>query len=481
MNKNKIHFIIKNIKIILNREKPQSMNRNKIALIIQREFRTRIRKKSFIIMSILGPFLFAAMIILPIWFTTMEDKEVKIIAVADSTHIFQNKIPDTKNLKFKYLENADIKYLLKDFQNQGYWGVLYITQVITYVPNAVFLYSYSQPSFGMKIHIESSLEKEIERQKLFAHNIQNLDEILKSIKSNISVRTIKLEEGGKEKENYAEQSMIVGYAAGFLIYFFIFLFGMQVMRGVIEEKSNRIVEVIVSSVKPFELMMGKIIGIAGVALVQFIIWIVLTASLIGVGQKVFFPELGKSPTEKVISEDIMNSGNSAHKEVIHEQIPKDENTIKVEMLFKSISDINYVVILSWFLFYFIGGYLLYASLFAAIGSTVDNEADTQQFMLPVTIPLILAIYVMINTMNNPDSNLSFWFSMIPLTSPIVMMVRIPFFSDGMNWQLIISAVILVLSFIGTTWLAGKIYRTGILMYGKKASYRELWKWIKYKN
>lgn len=452
---------------------------NKIAIIIQREFQTRIRKKSFIVMSILGPFLFAAMIILPMYFATLEDKDVKLIAVVDSSHVFENKIPDSPNLKFKYFTNTDIAKIKKTFKDDGYWGVLYISHVITYVPNAVFLYSYSQPSIGIKIHIEDAIEKEVEHLKLLSNNIENIEKIVASAKTDISLRTVKLEEGGKAKEGFTEVAMVVGYASGILIYFFIFLFGAQVMRGVIEEKSNRIVEVIISSVKPFELMMGKIIGIAGVALLQFVVWIVLTVTLITAGQQTFFPEIGKTATEKAISQDIMNTAGNNTPVATQIQPVKDEKTVKAEKFMEELGKVNFIYVLCSFLFYFIGGYLLYAALFASVGSAVDNEADTQQFMLPITIPLILAIYVMINTINNPESSLSFWFSIIPLTSPIVMMVRIPF---GVPYeQLALSAILLVITFIATTWMAGKIYRTGILMYGKKISYKEIIKWISYKS
>jgi ABC-2 type transport system permease protein len=429
-------------------------------------------------MSILGPFLFAAIAILPMYFATLNDNDVKVIAVADSSHIFTGRIPETQTLKFKYLKFADISDLKKNFRAKGYWGILFISHTITYSPDAVELISYSQPGISVKMHIQNALEKEIEHQKLLAHNIPNIDDILQSIRTTINLRTIKLEEGGKSKESYTELYMIVGYISGFLIYLFIFLFGSQVMRGVIEEKANRIVEVIISSVKPFELMMGKIIGIAGVGLLQFIIWVTLTLGLITSAQQVLAPQLSKSATEKALSQDVMSKTTISVNTMKAVQATSD-NTAKYEDLFKSIKSVNFGIMIGSFLFYFIGGYLLYASLFAAIGSAVDNESDTQQFMLPVTIPLIMAMVVMVNTINNPDSSLSFWFSIIPLTSPIIMMVRIPF--GVPYWQIELSAGILIASFIFTTWLAGKIYRTGILMYGKKVSYSELWKWIRYKG
>lgn len=455
------------------------MNFNKISIIIKREFSTRVKKKSFIVMSILGPFLFAAVILLPLWFATMEDKEVKTIAVVDSSYIITNKIPNTQTLKFEYIENVEFKDMKKTFKQRGYWGVLFISPIITYSQGGVELISYSQPPFSMKSHIENAISKEVEKQKLLAHNIKNLDEILKSVKTSISLRTIKLEEDGKAKESHAGPTMILSYACGFLIYMFIFIFGTQVMRGVIEEKTNRIIEVIISSVKPFELMMGKIIGIAAVGLLQFLIWIALTTSILTIAQQSIMPNADKSLTEKALAQDIMNKQMVvSNDKAITTPIPVDDKTAKMNEVYKALGQINFTLILSIFLFYFLGGYLLYASLFAAVGSAVDSDTDTQQFMLPITIPLILAIYVMINTMNNPDSSLSWWFSMIPLTSPVVMMARIPFGVPVTD--LILSASLLILAFIATTWLAAKIYRTGILMYGKKPSYAEIWKWIRLK-
>ena len=425
-------------------------------------------------MTILGPVLFAAFMVLPAWFATMEDTEVRTIAVVDSTNIFHNVLPETEYIKFAYPEGVTLKELQNNFENSPYSAILFIPQNIL-ASNTTILYSDKQPSMTVSMHIKNSINKEIENQKLKANNIENLDEILKSIKTDINLRNITWSEDGQEKESNTGLAMGIGYGSGMLIYFFIFLFGSQVMRGVIEEKTNRIVEVIVSSVKPFQLMMGKIIGVGLVGLTQFVLWILLTFLFIGGVQKVMFPELSKTPTEQALSQDIMNS-----QDIDIQQLGYNEPEPQMlEEIFNSIGDVNFVLILGMFLFYFIGGYLLYASFFAIIGSAVDNEADTQQFMLPVTLPLIIAIFVMINTISNPEGPLAFWFSMIPLTSPVVMMVRIPFHPAA--WEIVLSAVILILTFIGSTWMAGKIYRTGILMYGKKASYKELWKWLRFKS
>jgi ABC-2 type transport system permease protein len=451
------------------------MNWTKLIIIIKREFLTRVRKRSFVVMSILGPFIFAAMIILPIWFSTMEDKEVKVIAVADSSYTIRGLLPETNFIRFHYLEYADIKNVRKILDEDKYWGVLYISPNILN-NDPVTLFTYSQANIAITSYLQNAVYKQMIKFRLIKNNVVKIDEILNAINSNVNFKIIKLDKKGTENEEYLGLKMAVGYVCGILIYLFIFLFGTQVMRGVIEEKTNRIIEVIISSVKPFELMLGKIIGIAGVGLSQFIIWIVLTYGIVGVARETLVPQNGKSSTELVLSQDIM----SGQKSTLHQQkIAQDVNMNKMESVFESIGHINFGVILGSFVFFFLGGYLLYASLFAAMGSAVDAETDTQQFMLPITVPLILAIYIMINTINNPTSSLSFWFSMIPLTSPIIMMVRIPF--GVPDEQVFISAFILIATFLATTWLAGKIYRTGILMYGKKTSYREMWKWIRYKN
>jgi ABC-2 type transport system permease protein len=445
---------------------------NKISLIISREFFTRIRKKSFIIMTILGPLLFAAVVIGPTWFATMEDREVRVIGVIDSSRLFIGKIPETEYLKFEYLESITVDQLREKFPETRYYAVLYIAHIITSAPSAVQLMSDRAPSLNVRMHIANALEKELERQKLAAYDIDNLDEILAAIQTSVNIRTIVWQDDGGEVESHSELAMIVGYIGGFLIYIFIFLFGAQVMSRVIEEKSSRVVEILVSSVRPFQLMMGKIVGIGLVGLTQFLLWVILSFILITIAQQVFFQDLGTPSSETIVMEDMFSSSRLQPSQPI-----ENEGKEIYREIFSSISAINFGVMMGAFLFYFLGGYLLYASLFASIGSAADSETDTQQFMLPVTIPLILSIIVMTNAIMNPDGPIAFWFSVIPLTSPIIMMARIPF---GVPfWEVTLSAVLLIGSFVFTTWLAGKIYRTGILMYGKKVNYTELWKWLRY--
>jgi ABC-2 type transport system permease protein len=332
-----------------------------------------------------------------------------------------------------------------------------------------------QPSVDLKSYISTIMAKEVESQKLRL----NLDKMELSdedrqralklpelIRTNIDLVTMKMDESGVEEETFTEVMMAVAFIAGMIIYMFIFIFGAQVLRGVMEEKTNRIIEVIVSSVRPFQLMMGKIVGIAFVGLTQFLLWVILTFAIVSVFQVAFADQMPQTEVRMA-----MQPGQDA-------DLPVSDQT-EIARVFEVINSIHYDVILISFLFFFLGGYLLYAALFAAVGAAVDSEADTQQFMMPITIPLFLGFIIANMAIYNPDGQLAVIFSMIPFTSPVVMMARIPF---GVPIEQIwISALLLIIGFIFTTWIAARIYRTGILMYGKKVSYRELWKWLRYRS
>jgi ABC-2 type transport system permease protein len=449
---------------------------NKISVIIKREYITRVRKKSFIIMTILAPILMAAIIIVPTLVMMNQGGEFKKIAVIeDNSDLFKGVIKNTKDAEFVYLENTKVEDLKKTFEKAGYYGILYISPELVNTPNAAYIISKKQPPIGLLQYIENSLKKEIERQKLLAYKIENLDDIMKNVETNVSVQTKKLDESGNEQGTSTGIAMALAYILGFLMYMLVFIFGAQVMRGVIEEKTSRVVEVIISSVKPVQLMMGKIIGIALVGLTQFMIWIILTIGIVGIVKTSILPKSGITEMSQTMPQNLM-SGNQpvAGKAQTAEMSPQ---LAEFSKLFDSAMHQRWGLIIVCFVFYFVTGYLLYASVFAAIGSAVDNETETQQFMLPVTIPIILGLMVAMGTMQNPESSLSFWCSMIPLTSPIVMMARIPF--DVPPWQIAISMVIMLVTFAAFVWMAAKIYRTGILMYGKKTSWKEMWKWLRY--
>jgi ABC-2 type transport system permease protein len=449
---------------------------NKISVIIGREYTTRVRKKSFIIMTLLTPLLMASMFIIPALVMSNKDKDFKKIAVIeDGTDLFKGTIPNIAEAEFVYLDHVKLNDLKNTFESAGYYGVLYISSEVIDTPNAVQLISRKQPPISLLEHINSSLEKEVEKQKMISYNIKDLDQILKSIHTDISVQTIKIDESGKTKQTSTTASMILAYFSGFLMYMLVFMFGAQVMRGVIEEKTSRVVEVIVSSVKPFQLMAGKIIGIALVGLTQFAVWIMLTGAIITVA-KVNFSTKSAAMQIESPSQNIMQANNTPQVNQAVQAAPQENEFMKG--LEKGL-DQNWAMIIPVFIFYFLMGYLLYASLFAAVGSAVDSETDTQQFMLPIAMPIILGLVVAMGTMENPESSISFWFSLIPLTSPIVMVARMPF--DVPGWQLALSMFIMAITVWGAIWMAAKIYRTGILMYGKKTSYGEIWKWLKYKE
>lgn len=456
---------------------------SKISLIVQREYLTRVRKKSFIIMSILGPLLFAALLVLPALLANVEDKDIKQIAVIDESLILTSyntgkavsTIPETEYLKFITLEDVELESLQENFASTGYYAVLYIpANVIT--SERALLYSDKQPSLDVSSHISNAMEQQLENMKLAAHNIENLDQILAEVATDIKVSSIKWTRDGEAKKSSTGLAMGIGYASGLLIYMFIFLYGAMVMRGVIEEKTSRIVEVIVSSVRPFQLMMGKIIGVGLVGLTQFLIWVVFTGILVVGASTVFGTTMQQqAPMAQGSGNELFSQDENVERGT--EEFSEGE-AFMADILgaFESVEPGK---IIFAFLFFFLFGYMLYSSLFAVVGSAVDNETETQQFMLPITLPLILGIILMANVMQNPDGPLAFWFSIFPLTSPIVMMVRMPF--EVPLWEILLSGGLLILTILGTVWVAGKIYRTGILMYGKKVNYKELWKWLNYKN
>ena len=419
----------------------------KIWLIIKREYLVRVRKKAFIVMTIVGPLLMAALMIVPTYLAN-ETQEVRTIAIDEDGFEFTNQIEDTDFLHFSKIPNKEAVLLKNDFSKSNYYALLRIKE------NNFTLYSNQQISLSVSKAIENQLEQIIEHQKLKAAGI-DLD-ILSEAESTVRITTKIITEDGNTTKSKAEASMGIGFICGILIYIFIFMYGTMVMRGVIEEKTSRIVEVIISSVKPFQLMMGKIIGVALVGLTQFLLWILLTIAITSVAELMFI------------------NASSMSTELSSTQ----QSSLLIE-LSNLTGGINLVQIFISFIFYFLAGYLMYSSLFAAVGSAVDAEADTQQFVLPITIPLILAFILIQPIMENPDGPLAFWMSIIPFTSPVIMMVRLPF--GVANWELALSMCILILSFVLTTYLAGKIYRTGILMYGKKTSYKELWKWLSYKE
>ncbi len=442
----------------------------KIFIIIKREFLSRVRKKSFIVMTILGPILFAALITLPVIIARLSDSEYSV-AVVDDTGLFYDRFEDGNDVVFTHLP-VNLNDALELLHREKFNAVLHIPEVAFESPATLRIFTTKAVNIKAKIHVENVLKHEFESLKLGARGIDK--DVLRAIETNISIQAVRILKDGMEQTDYPEVSMALGIISGLLIYLFIFLFGSQVLRGVLEEKTSRIIEVIISSVKPFQLMMGKIVGVALVGLTQFLIWVFLTLLLVFVVRTAVPDMFQFTPDEQVhiTSAQMLDTGRLEE----HMDTIQYHDTTAGQVL-ESLSAINWYVMIFSFIFFFLGGYFLYAALFAAIGSAVDNEADTQQFMLPVTIPLIFAIIFGQMVMVNPAGSVAFWLSIIPLTSPVIMMIRIPF---GVPFfDLYLSAFLLIAGFLFTTWLAAKIYRTGILMYGKKVSYKDIWKWIKY--
>jgi ABC-2 type transport system permease protein len=442
---------------------------SKTFIIIEREFLIRVRKKSFLLMTFLTPIALAALMLMPAYIATLKDNEHKKIAVIDQSGLAPAALENTEYITYTFADKS-LDSLKKNFGRQNLYAVLEVGELQNNELTAVNLYAKTQVNLDVQHTIERSLRKQVEHHKLGKYNIAGLDTILTSIKSSVSVSTITWDEDGKERRSYTGVYMGIAVLSGMLIYFFIFMFGNMVMRGVIEEKSNRIMEVLVSSVKPFELMMGKILGIAAVGLLQFAIWVLLTLGIVAAAQ-VFI----SSPTEMTEASSALTE--SMNMMAMDSNPAQAANYLLPSNVANILNSINFTVILVSFLLYFLLGYLLYASLFAAVGSAVENETDTQQLTIPITIPITLGIFIMMHTFNYPNSMLSFWGSIIPFTSPIVMMARVPF---GVPlWQLALSLGVLAVTFVGAVWLAGKIYRTGVLMYGKKPSFKEICRWIKH--
>lgn len=435
----------------------------KIGIIIQREYLTRVKKRSFIIITFLAPLFFAALMFLPVILMESSEKfdEKRTIAVCDESKMFYGKLENTEVNTFLYIDN-DIDEAKELVKNGDYDGVLYIPATTLSVPTNAEIYSMKQLPMSLTSHIRSSMKQVVEHQKLLASGIDPA--IVKASATSINVQQIKMsEKDGTEQKSFGEFEFILGIFLALIIYMVIFVFGGQVMRGVIEEKTNRIVEVIISSVKPFELMMGKIIGVALVGLTQFLLWAVLTLAISGIASSFLStPEVFSAGT--VMSEQIT-------------EMAEAESSSALTEVFEVINSINFKDILWCFLLYFIGGYFLYSAMFAAVGSAVDNETDTQQFATPISLMLIIPMVCSSLIANAPDSSLALWMAMIPFTSPVGMMLRIPF---GVPiWQIAVSVTILFATFILFTWFASKVYRTGILMYGKKVSWKEIFRWIKY--
>jgi ABC-2 type transport system permease protein len=433
---------------------------NKIILIIKREYFSRVKKKSFLVMTFLVPMLIIGMYALIFALSIQGGDNIPAVEIIDESGIFNKGLENKKSATFRKSELSLVEAKQKVIQNEDAF-VLYIPGNIS---NGGTIEMFSQKKAGISVisTIESQLNDQMRTKMLADAGIDVLT--LDKIKPKLSVVSKELTLEG-EKDSSSGAAMAVGFAAAILIYMSLFIYGIQVMRGIIEEKTSRIVEVVISSVKPFQLMMGKIVGIGLVGLTQFLLWITLSLGLMTVASQIMF----KGKMDQIKSEVPMNKQAAA--------VSIDGPGMDI---IKAIQTVDWTYILPIFIIFFLGGYMLYSALFAAVGSAVESDTETQQFMLPITLPLLFT-YIMSFSfiVNNPDSSLSFWLSIIPFTSPIAMMVRLPF--GVPNWELALSIILLIAGFIFTTWVASRIYRVGILMYGKKVSFAELGKWFMFKE
>ena len=438
---------------------------NKVSLIIKREYITRVRNKRFLLVTFLMPIIFIGFIAGSVYFAASGQEETTIAVVNDPGFLKENLNSDSGNVVFAFPQGTDsVNYKDKKFD-----GILY--PELSEGKLVAELHSSKQLGFETTRYVERQLNKALENKLLLEKGIDKstLDSIADASEENVLLKNMVADEEGKSTESNAGIAYGVGFGSGLLIYMTMFIFGAMVMRGVAEEKTNRIAEVIVSSCKPFELMLGKIIGIAGVGLTQLLLWIVLMVALSS-SLSAFIP------AETYQQFQSMQQGQ----QMVGSAAGVNPTALKIlEAKSTLIESVNWMVIIGCFLFYFLGGYLFYASLFAAIGSVINEDPqEAQQLMLPITMPIIFSFVILQSVLSNPGSPLAVWTSIIPFTSPIIMMGRIPFGVPGTvpYWQLAASMLSLIGGFILTTWFAGKIYRTGILMYGKKASWKEMIKW-----
>lgn len=455
------------------------MGKNIISIVIGREYLTRVKKKSFLLITFLAPILFAGLCIVPSLIMVNAKEDSQNLAVIDDSGIVLPYLEDTQVVTYNDCTGQDFNILKKDFSTLGYDAVLKISEFNTETKNVNAEIVSSNPlGINLTENITNRIKTAVEDYRISLYQIDGLKDIMKDVKANVKLKTYTIDDEGEEKVSEGGVNMAVSLALGMIIYMFILIFGAMVMSSVIEEKSSRVVEVLVSSVKATELMFGKIIGIALVALTQFFLWIVLTLAIVGVfgvisGSSIL-SEISSNP--EAISQ--INMGvNGVDMQQVQEMMSSEEGS-QLSTIISAVKNLPLGQIFICFVFFFIFGYMLYASLFAAVGSAVENEGDSQQLQLPITVPIMLAFFIAIYAFRAPNSPLAVWGSMIPFTSPIVMLARIPF---GVPiWQIIVSIALLIITFIGCAWVSAKIYRIGILMFGKKSTFKDLLKWLKQK-
>ena len=453
------------------------MKLRNIKTITSREYLTRVKKKSFLITTFIVPVLFAAICILPSVIMLMSKEKGKQIGVVDQSGIVMSYFESSELVTYTDY-SAEPVDLMKSRMSELGLDALVVVSPLDTVLRTVSVASYSEKplSVDLKDRVQSRVSDAVEDYRLSLYEIDDLKQIMEDVKADVSINTYVFDDSGEEKMTSFEVPMVISMVLSMIIYMFVMMFSGMVMQSVIEEKASRVVEVLVSSVKATELMFGKIIGVACVALTQFFLWIVLTLVLVG-GFSAFvgFDSLMGDPAQTEQMMEMTAQMGGMDMQEMTAAMSQDEGMATV---INTLKDFNWGQMIFAFVIYFVLGYLLYASFFAAIGSAVENEADTNQLQMPLTVPLMLAFFVAIYAFNAPDSSLVWWGSMIPFTSPIVMLARIPYGVPG--WELALSIVLLAVTFVACAWLSAKIYKIGILMFGKKSTFKDLWKWLKQK-
>ena len=449
------------------------MNLHRINIIIGREYRNRVKKKSFLIVTFLVPVLFAALCMLPALIINGLHEESKTLGVVDESSVVMPYLQDSELVSYKDCTGRSVEELKAELGESDYDAILAISPLDT-VARTVSADIFSLKPLGIELGeiVNSRINDAVEAYRISTYDIEDLKVIMEEVKADVKLRSYTLDEEGKETINESGVFMIVSMVLGMIIYMFIVIFGGMVMSSVIEEKSSRVVEVLVSSVKATELMFGKIIGIALVAITQFLLWVVLTAAIIGIVGSIAGPSLLADADPATMVQ--MSAGvDAAQAEAIASAMSEPG---EMSVILTTLKNMPIATILVCFLVFFVFGYMLYASLFAAIGSAVENEGDTQQLQIPVTIPILIGFFIAIYAFKAPESPLVFWGSMIPFTSPIVMLARLPFGVPA--WEIIVSIVLLIATVVLCAWISAKIYRVGILVFGKKSTFKDLWKWFK---
>ena len=463
------------------------MNIRTVNVIIAREYLTKVRKKSFLLTTFLGPIFFAALCILPSLIMFMAEDKGKKVGVVDESGIVMPYMTDSEQIDYTDYSDVPVDTLKNRYFSLDLDALVIISKLDT-AARTVSVSAYSQKplSVDMKDALSANVNNAVEEYRLASYDIKGLKQILEDVRVDVPVSTYTMDDSGQEKITSSEVYMIVSLVLSVIIYMFIAMFSAMVMQSVIEEKSTRVVEVLISSVNSLELMFGKIVGVAAVALTQFFLWIVLTAVIVlGVGSFIGMDAVTASASMQGDQMTMMAEGLGVDPSMMDQtgmSVSPDmlaaSSDSELSAVMSTLAGLNYGEILLCFVIYFVLGYLLYASLFAAIGSAVENEADTQQLQMPVTIPLLLAFFIAFYAFKAPDSQVVFWGSIIPFTSPIVMLARIPF---GVPfWELALSVGLLLLTFVAMAYISAKIYKVGILMYGKKTTFKDLYKWLKQK-